>query len=105
MITKLELDKIVDKIVKNSPIKEVILFGSYASGKATEDSDIDLCLLLNNGIHEKRQILKKIRKSLLLEYKYPLDLLIYTSDEFKLRSQLEITFEHEIEEKGIRIYG
>lgn len=41
----------------------------------------------------------------MLDYKYPLDLLLYTVDEFKERSELNITFENEIREKEIKIYG
>ncbi|HHT9121064.1 MAG TPA: nucleotidyltransferase domain-containing protein [Candidatus Hypogeohydataceae bacterium YC41] len=29
-------------------VKKIILFGSYASGKAREDSDIDLVVISNN---------------------------------------------------------
>lgn len=105
MLNKIELENIIKKITENSSAKEIILFGSYAKGNATEESDIDLCVLLENGNYKKRDILKKIRKSLMVDYKYPLDLLLYTVDEFRERSELNITFENEIREKGIKVYG
>jgi predicted nucleotidyltransferase len=30
------------------PVFKVILYGSYAKGSATEDSDVDVCFLLNS---------------------------------------------------------
>ncbi len=105
MVSKIELEAIVRKIIENSSAKEIILFGSHAKGNATEESDIDLCILLENGNYQKRNVLKKIRKSLIEDYRYPLDLLLYTVDEFREKSQLNITFENEIKEKGIKIYG
>jgi predicted nucleotidyltransferase len=30
------------------PVYKVILYGSYANGSATEDSDVDVCFLLNS---------------------------------------------------------
>lgn len=73
MISKIELEAIVRKIIENSSAKEIILFISHIKGNETEDSDIDL--------------------------------LLYTVDEFREKSQLNITFENEIKEKGIKIYG
>lgn len=46
----LTIDKIkaaVARVVQKYGIKEAYLFGSYATGKATEDSDVDI--LLNKG--------------------------------------------------------
>lgn len=73
MISKIELEAIVRKIIENSSAKEIILFISHIKGNETEDSDIDL--------------------------------LLYTVDEFREKSQLNITFENEIKEKGIKNYG
>ena len=44
----------------SDPLSKIILFGSYAHGKAHEDSDVDIVLLLNDEIvsanYEKTQI-------------------------------------------------
>jgi len=36
--------RIVDEILKDKPVYQVILFGSYAKKNATKDSDIDLII-------------------------------------------------------------
>ena len=37
-----EIKKILSEILKDKPVYQVILFGSYAKKNATKDSDIDL---------------------------------------------------------------
>ncbi|MCS6951165.1 MAG: nucleotidyltransferase domain-containing protein, partial [bacterium] len=39
------LDDIVKKLVESYAPQKIILFGSYASGRAREDSDIDLLIV------------------------------------------------------------
>lgn len=39
-----EIKKILSEILKDKPVYQVILFGSYAKKNATEDSDIDLII-------------------------------------------------------------
>ena len=41
------INEIVDRISKGYKPKKVILFGSYAYGEPTEDSDIDLLIIKN----------------------------------------------------------
>lgn len=36
------------------PIKKVLLYGSYAKGQATEDSDIDVAVVVDEPDHSKR---------------------------------------------------
>lgn len=40
-----EIQRITDKIVKDYQPEKIILFGSYAWGKPTKDSDIDLMII------------------------------------------------------------
>ncbi|RMI00512.1 MAG: nucleotidyltransferase domain-containing protein, partial [Calditrichaeota bacterium] len=41
------LREIVDRITAHVNVKHIILFGSYATGKVHEDSDIDLVVVLD----------------------------------------------------------
>ena len=65
--------KCIEELKKNNiPIDEVILFGSYAKGNYTENSDIDLLIVSpifkGNRIEDRRKIRKYILKiSSLLE--------------------------------------
>ncbi|ABD05504.1 DNA polymerase, beta-like region [Rhodopseudomonas palustris HaA2] len=44
------LREAVRRLVTAAPVEEIILFGSRARGDHTEDSDFDLCVILNDDI-------------------------------------------------------
>jgi len=48
VMTVSEIKAIVEPLVKTHPVRRVVLFGSYARGDATVESDIDL-LIDSNG--------------------------------------------------------
>jgi len=48
MIAVSEITQIITPIVKASPVKRVILYGSYAKGTNTPESDVDL-IIDSNG--------------------------------------------------------
>jgi len=49
MLSVADIKAKVEPIVKNTPVKKIVLFGSYAKGLATEKSDIDL-YMASNGV-------------------------------------------------------
>lgn len=52
MLQKRQIKQAVQKIVSVAKPRKVILFGSYARGEATEDSDLDL-LVIKSRISRK----------------------------------------------------
>ncbi|MDR1832514.1 MAG: nucleotidyltransferase domain-containing protein [Fusobacteriaceae bacterium] len=42
MLTLEQIKKAAEQVAKNYPLTKVSVFGSYASGTATEESDLDL---------------------------------------------------------------
>lgn len=53
-----EIDKIIEKfylkIKDKYPVKKILLYGSYAKGRATDDSDIDLGVVIDISEHKRR---------------------------------------------------
>ncbi|MEK7658033.1 MAG: nucleotidyltransferase domain-containing protein [Patescibacteria group bacterium] len=45
IVNKEKIQEITNKIVKEYNPRKIILFGSYAWGKPTEDSDVDLFII------------------------------------------------------------
>jgi len=85
------------------------MFGSVARGTENQDSDIDLAVVLNiedmpKNYDEKLKNKVSVRNTILeLSMEIPIDLLVYTKEEFKILNQFNKPFMTEITEKGKRI--
>lgn len=105
-------EKLIEEILvllENQQIYKAILFGSYAYRKPHDDSDIDLLVILDkNGIsnnykkilENKKTISKQLR---VLRKKVPIDLLVYTKDEWKILQDCKTSFFKQIEREGIAL--
>ena len=98
---KLELKNLAAKIKKITPASKIYLFGSYAYGTPTDDSDIDLCILTDEN-RRKLEILREIRRNI-GDVNYPLDILIYKTDEFNERVNNRFIMESKIYKDGVEI--
>ena len=62
--TAFRLRKLLEE--EGTPVEKLILFGSYARGKASKESDIDLCIISSkfgkDTIDELQFLLKKTRR-------------------------------------------
>jgi predicted nucleotidyltransferase len=67
--------------VKPGTIKKIYLFGSYAYGRPTKKSDIDLCVIIRNNLDRSGEYLK-IARNLFLNDIIPADVLVYNEDIF-----------------------
>ena len=91
----------LNKLKKKFLIEEVILFGSFAEGKARKDSDIDLIVLSKNfsKMNEDKRLQFLYRQA--VGFPYNLHIYGFTPGEFYSASSL--TTLGELKEKGIRI--
>jgi predicted nucleotidyltransferase len=83
------------------PLK-IILFGSYAYGTPTYDSDVDLLVLKNFRVSEHDEYMK-IRTA--VEFPFPLDLLVRRPDVVRQRIAWHDCFLKEITGKGLLVYA
>jgi predicted nucleotidyltransferase len=67
--------------VKPGTIKKIYLFGSYAYGKPTRKSDIDLCVVIRNNLN-KSNVYLKIALNLFDHDITHIDLLVYRERQF-----------------------
>jgi len=81
--------------------EKIILFGSYAYGKPTPDSDVDLLVVMpfEGGYFHQAQ---KIRQQLNLAL--PMDLLVRTPEQVRYRLEIGDSFMREILERGKVMY-
>ena len=103
------LSNLIVSLKASNPYK-IILFGSYANGNPNENSDIDLLIILDNNHVSKtyqERLNKKIRiRSSVIEInrKIPLDILVYSKEEWKIIKKSGNDFIDEIEKTGKVIY-
>ncbi len=82
-------------------IAKIILFGSYAKGSATPDSDIDILIFTTDGIEVERAIMDKTY-DFMIENNAPLEILISGIDELFLHKDY---FTYNITRYGLEIYS
>ena len=80
MITQDQINEIIKEIVKNFKPQKVILFGSYANGTPTEESDLDLLIIKDSDLPTRLQN-RKVRK-ILRGLRVPVDVIVKTTEEF-----------------------
>lgn len=98
------LEDIKKRLVKAYNPIAIYLFGSYAWGTPTEDSDLDLLIAVDKSDEKSfRRPIKGYEALRGLEY-IPKDLIIQTKDEFERRSGEKTTLEHKIKKSGELIY-
>ena len=102
-ITDQLIQEIKNRIVSEVHPEKIILFGSYAYGNPTKDSDLDLLVILptKEPMH-KRGV--RIRK-LLRDIRVPKDILVYTPQEVEKWKNASAAFITSIIRKGKVIYG
>lgn len=81
--------------------QRVILFGSYARGNVTSDSDVDLLVI---GQFEGRSVDTSVEIRMKLRPHFPVDILIRTPEKVQQRIEMGDCFMQEIIEKGKVLY-
>lgn len=90
-----EIKKACSNIFKDYSVRFCYLFGSYAKGKAKENSDIDLFVSMETNGTEYFDLAERLRE----ELNKKIDLI----HETQLKNNFELT--KEILKDGIKIYG
>jgi len=103
-----EIKQILSEIVKKlkndyKPIK-IILFGSYAYGNPTQNSDIDLLILKDTDKKRADRFVWVKRIIYNPDLEISVSPLVYTPDELKERLRIGDDFVKEIIQKGVVLY-
>ena len=101
---KTELDRHVSFISEMDGVMQVYLFGSFAYGSPKADSDIDLMVVVKDGI-DPINMMREIKRGL-QNKKVSLDILVINDIDFAERSKPDrVTLQREIKSKGVLVYG
>ncbi len=102
MITAAQIQRVSDEIARKFQPERIILFGSYAYGTPTEDSDVDLLVVMP---FEGRKAKKATEIRLAVRAGFAMDLIPITPERLKERLAMNDFFLREITEKGEMLYA
>lgn len=94
---------LANHIAKKFNPEEIILFGSYAYGKPTEWSDVDLLVVMDTPKGEEFEKSLEIRKTI-PELTFGLDVIVRSRKVIERRKKLGDWFLVDITEKGKTLY-
>ena len=103
MISQEKINEVINRIVKNINPEKIILFGSYASGNPSEESDLDILIVKEMRMpryKRSREVKKHLRGM-----KIPIDVIVYTKKEIKKWKNTETAFINQAIKQGKVLYG
>ena len=101
MVAMSQIEELGERIGREFGASRVVLFGSYARGVATEDSDVDLLVVLpfkGKSVHQSVQIRMRLRPA------FPVDLIVRTPRNVRERIKMGDDFMREILQEGKVLY-
>ena len=101
MVAISQIEEFARRICLEFDAEKVVLFGSYAEGTATEDSDVDLLVIAS---FEGRSVDQSVKIRMKLRPEFPIDLLVRTPQKVRQRIEMGDDFIKEILEEGTVLY-
>lgn len=101
MISRKAIQQYCDAIAAAFKPRKIILFGSYAYGTPTEDSDVDVMVVMPKGRY-RRDLGFKVRMK--VPASFPVDVLVEPEDRLEARLQDRESFILDVTEKGRVMY-
>ncbi|MBI3957998.1 MAG: nucleotidyltransferase domain-containing protein [Chloroflexi bacterium] len=92
----------IQRIVQTLDPERIVLFGSYAYGAPTPDSDVDLLVVMHTNASPRERHLAVAR--LLRPRLFPVDVIVRTPDEIRRSLRQRDFFLQEIFERGKVLY-
>ena len=99
-ITREKIQEVADKIAREYKPEKIILFGSYAWGSPTPDSDVDLFIIKKT--ENTREMTREIDR-FVFPRPFPIDLIVYTPKQAEKQSKIDF-FIRNILNKGVFLY-
>jgi predicted nucleotidyltransferase len=100
-ISRRTISAFARKVAEQFHPNKIILFGSYAYGKPTEDSDVDVLIVMpfrGRNPEKATEIWKATRP------KFPIDIMVRKPSELRQRLKMGDFFFRDIVEKGKVLY-
>jgi predicted nucleotidyltransferase len=92
---------VVNQIVERFHPRKIVLFGSYAYGRPTLDSDVDLLVVLHSD-SSTPQDAAVISQA--IDHPFPLDIVVQGASDWEEYLQEGAIFARQVSEKGLVLY-
>ena len=102
MISGEQIQQAVKRLVVAAKPSKIILFGSYARGDATEDSDLDLMVIEQEVVNKFDEMVRL--RNVMGDMGVGVDLLVYSDGEASRRSQVPGTVLYRAFKEGRVMY-
>ena len=102
MVNSARIRSFCNAVAKQFRPRKIILFGSYAAGRPTTDSDVDLLVIMPRSRERGERTSVRIRHAIPRDF--PLDLLVRTPSEVARRLRGGDCFLREVVAKGKVMY-
>jgi len=101
MVMMSEIEELGRRIGETFHPQRVVLFGSYARGNPTPDSDVDLLII---APHEGKPVNKSVEIRMKIRPRFPVDLIVRTPEKVLERLKMGDDFIRDILETGKVLY-
>jgi len=102
MISDTQIEQVAVQLGDAANASQVILFGSYARGEATDRSDVDLMVVADTDLppHKRAVALYKQFRP----YPFGMDIVVYTPQEVQEQKKSDLTFVSTVLREGRTFY-
>jgi len=102
MVSLTDIRELARRIAREFDPEKIILFGSYADGTPSPDSDVDLLVItpvVGKSWRKAAEIRNRVRS------RFPMDLLVRAPEEMRQRLEAGDPFLREIAERGVVLHA
>ena len=98
-----EIEQLKNEFIKQLSPEKIYLFGSFATGTNTEESDLDFYIVVNDTVTDLLEVTANAYKSIRKIKQRPVDIIVGTQSRFDERKEM-MSVEIEVYKKGVLIY-
>lgn len=98
-----EIEELKEQFISQLMPLKIYLFGSFANGTYTEESDFDFYIIVNDAMENLKDLTTKAYRSIRKIKKRPVDIIVGTESTFENRKNIP-SVENEVIKKGVLLY-